>query len=757
MDALGLEAAWRKRMRSLHDRWEARLITGGALSVPLREIVQTPRLQSVHTGEPWPSQPDAFVAKRVVIEGPAGSGKTTVARWIFDGLVQHPGALPLLIDLGELGRKWRDQASLDDLLQEQLYAVVPEAPKGALQAMLQDVDRPRVLLILDGWDELGERGAALLGRLLGLCHRFDRLDVLVTTRPGATGVPTLADRFEPLVMRPLTDGDIRALSERVLGHMGVPDPAQAALDFADALERRPGARTLAQRPLLLLMLLLLQPYGGLPRTRHSLYRACIERLLELREGAELEGVLADQGVTPLIALQELAFRLQSSSGPLNRTLPKGWTGRCRKAFMQWALQDSGLMELRGGQLHFVHRSIQEYLAASSLNGHFPDLTRRKARFVKLAGEPGWFEVMRLWASIADDDEPVDDWVDALLDRTHDALAGCLLAEGLGTAFAMDRWTTRWATSLAAAPVDRSAVCALAWGSSVEVPRIEQLSAALVLQARDAHWDGWHRLKEFCLDGELPSEPVRHARNTVTGAVLDAIDGRVEVEWNVAAGRFLGEGSPLWPGAPWQIALLGLWPTRRVGIGRTLQRLATLGDSVDDLRAAARALPTPVHTAHWQAALAREWTYFLDDHGTYSVAQQWAHHLAQNHPRGPAPFTRDHTVQAVAETHTPWAVGGAVALLRSACQARVTRDHAALDQALEHRQEDPLWRALALALAGRAAPRDRALLLSLVNAPEQRTAPVSWGLRWVVRGDVLLLDGTVVSLEELGVDAPLLEM
>jgi hypothetical protein len=62
--------------------------------------------------------------------------------------------------------------------------------------------------------------------------------------------------------------------------------------------------------------------------------------------------------------------------------------------------------------------------------------------------------------------------------------------------------------------------------------------------------------------------------------------------------------------------------------------------------------------------------------------------------------------------------------------------------------DPLWPALARHLARRSTEADRSLLADLAAHPERRDGPLSWGLRYIVRGDVLLDDGSVVTLDEL---------
>jgi TIR domain/NACHT domain len=94
----------------------------------------------------------------------------------------------------------------------------------------------------------------------------------------------------------------------------------------------------------------------------------------------------------------------------------------------------------------------------------------------------------------------------------------------------------------------------------------------------------------------------------------------------------------------------------------------------------------------------------------------------------------------------------VALLSVACRRSLhPQDYLQdLDQALASypRTSDPLWPALARHLARCANGRDRALLTGLAQHPERREPPLSWGLQFIVRGDVLLDDGSVMLLDDL---------
>jgi hypothetical protein len=66
--------------------------------------------------------------------------------------------------------------------------------------------------------------------------------------------------------------------------------------------------------------------------------------------------------------------------------------------------------------------------------------------------------------------------------------------------------------------------------------------------------------------------------------------------------------------------------------------------------------------------------------------------------------------------------------------------------------DPLWPALARHIARLSTEEDRQLLEDLTRHPEKREPPLSWVLKYYVRGDVVMVFGTGVTLDELSVEA-----
>ena len=103
-----------------------------------------------------------------------------------------------------------------------------------------------------------------------------------------------------------------------------------------------------------------------------------------------------------------------------------------------------------------------------------------------------------------------------------------------------------------------------------------------------------------------------------------------------------------------------------------------------------------------------------------------------------------------EKHQP----PAVHLFSAACRLSLRPDSSAdefelaLDAYGASEGSDPLWPALARHLVRRSTPEDKALLEDLARHPEKRDPPLSWGLQYIVRGDILLEDGSVVTVDEL---------
>lgn len=82
--------------------------------------------------------------------------------------------------------------------------------------------------------------------------------------------------------------------------------------------------------------------------------------------------------------------------------------------------------------------------------------------------------------------------------------------------------------------------------------------------------------------------------------------------------------------------------------------------------------------------------------------------------------------------------------------RPEQSAAAFEAALENygNGNDALWPALARHIARRSTVEDRSLLVELAEFPERRPAPMQWGLKYIVRGDVVLPDGSEITIDSI---------
>ena len=119
--------------------------------------------------------------KLVLLEGPPGSGKSTVSRqlcrdWVV-GLLGTEFDLVVLVPLRELKKK--EKVELEDLLRE-AYGNLPD---GVVQHII-DVDGKGMLFILDGYDEITSQTEEVPTVIAGLLHgsSLQHSSVIVTSR-----------------------------------------------------------------------------------------------------------------------------------------------------------------------------------------------------------------------------------------------------------------------------------------------------------------------------------------------------------------------------------------------------------------------------------------------------------------------------------------------------------------------------------------------------------------------------------------------
>ena len=382
---------YRTRLAHLFETWDTTNLgvrLAGAErpdTVKLDDIYLTLRLgatydiRELEKGEPL--TPVALLKRKrpLLIRGPAGAGKTTWMKRTFRALLSHD-ALPIFLELRGLAKDWRDhgEGTFDDAL---VKCVAKECPDDGLLEAVKAKQGPRPVLLIDGWDELGELGRKVRHKLLGFLEEHNHVLAVVSSRPYGTDVPSENAGFEELDLQPLNDGEIRSFAE-TFHHLCYGEEtakaAEKAKEFLDALKNSHGAEDLARTPLLLTMMLGLSRTRPLPDKRHQLYEECVKALLAERpkryrqEGVQFDDWYPDGDEERLRVTAALAYRLQHSTGkgwegPIVATreqmasyLPSKWEARQRNGFLSWLAGPASLLNERTDYtLAFTHLSFQE--------------------------------------------------------------------------------------------------------------------------------------------------------------------------------------------------------------------------------------------------------------------------------------------------------------------------------------------------------------------------------------------------------------
>jgi formylglycine-generating enzyme required for sulfatase activity len=285
--------------------------------------------------------------------------------------------------------------------------------------------RGRVLFLLDGVDEAPHQERAAIWQAIAALKNsaYGGNRWVVTCRvlsfdpdEAPTGMPVQT-------LQPLTESQIEQFIAN--WYAGLLDSGQLSREQAstkaEALQaavKRPALYELAQNPMLLTIMALVQTFRGtLPDERAKLYQACVETLLlrwQLRvEGGEsdMPDALRELGTTAedlQRLLWEIAWEAHSKAEDRTRSadiprwnvvdIAEAHLGSLGKAeqFLEYTEQRAHLLVGRGGRRErvysFPHRTFQEYLAAC----HLAAQRRFQVRARELAAESdAWREVLNL--------------------------------------------------------------------------------------------------------------------------------------------------------------------------------------------------------------------------------------------------------------------------------------------------------------------------------------------------------------------------
>ncbi|WP_405446745.1 NACHT domain-containing protein [Streptomyces erythrochromogenes] len=353
-------------------------------------------------------------ADRVLLRGPAGSGKSTLMQWLaLNAARQAEGPWAMCVPFVLRLRAFTTAEALPSPEEFLRASGVPlSAPAGWTEDLMLN---GRALVLVDGVDEVPQRlRTRTEAWLRSLIAAFPKARYVVTTRPSAVPEDWLAGQgFTPHSLLPMELDDIRAF----VSHWHRAARAECPGEDLDAYEAslleavsvRRDLTRLATNPLMCALLCALNRDRRmhLPRARKEVYDAALDMFLIRRDTErEISGV---EGVhltrdEQVALLQRFAYWLiRNGQVEADRdeavemvaewlhSMPQvAAQGGAAQVFTHLLIRSGLLLEPVPGSVVFVHRTFQDYLGAKAAVE-----SRDFGVLVKNAHDDTWDDVVRM--------------------------------------------------------------------------------------------------------------------------------------------------------------------------------------------------------------------------------------------------------------------------------------------------------------------------------------------------------------------------
>ncbi len=321
--------------------------------------------------------------KCITIIGSAGSGKSTLIKYIFLNSIRQSFKIPVLIELRHLNDY---QGTLIDFLSEKLLSNQLKPSKSTLERAL---NKGGFLFLLDGYDEIFSKSKQKITKELhDFVDKYPNNKFIISTRPGSgiEGTP----RFHSFHVQDLTNKEITNFIDLLVTNKERASQIKANIhesrssDYSDYLKN----------PLLLSMFILaFESHPEIPDRKSAFYKNVFDTLYSKHDGIT-KGSFPREKKTKLkredfeeilsalsfltISEGHFAFTEEYLSAKLNLINRKKSKIDFEIEKLIFDLRTSiSIMIKDGFEYKFPHRSMQEYFASLFLS-NLPSDKKEKA-------------------------------------------------------------------------------------------------------------------------------------------------------------------------------------------------------------------------------------------------------------------------------------------------------------------------------------------------------------------------------------------
>lgn len=331
--------------------------------------------------------------KYITLIGSAGSGKSTITKFIYLNAIKQSFKIPILIELRHLNK---NKYNLEEFIQGKILTNNIKPNKAILERSLKNGE---FLFLFDGYDEIYSGEKDLINRQLeNFIDNFSKNYYFITTRPGG-GIENFP-RFYNFETMDLTEDDILKFIKKMLTN----DERKNKLIETLKKEENSDYIEYLKNPLLLSMFILaFESHPEIPKRKSSFYRNVYDTLYSKHDGITKNSYprekltnLQREDFENILSLFSYASLLKGDYTFTEEKL-HDYFQKIRVKFPEFDIEINNLITdlitnisilIRDGfEFQFPHRSMQEYFAAlfiSKLND-----TQKQKAYVQLAD---YFEI-----------------------------------------------------------------------------------------------------------------------------------------------------------------------------------------------------------------------------------------------------------------------------------------------------------------------------------------------------------------------------